>query len=103
MRLLAVLLRAGVWAHEHPADAARLLASDLATTPEGLTAAHAAGVHEQLHVDLSDRKLAALRDNHEFLRTYGFLGEDVDLGAWVDPRPLAAARDLLASERTSWV
>jgi ABC-type nitrate/sulfonate/bicarbonate transport system substrate-binding protein len=103
VRLLAVLLRAGAWAAEHPEDAASLLAEDAGVTLPELTAAHGRGVGEQLQVDLSERKLSALRTHHEFLRTYGFLDEDVDLGRWVDPRPLAEARDLLAAERTLWV
>lgn len=102
VRLLAVMLRAGAWAAEQPQNAAPLIAADLGVTTEQLAGAHGHGLGEQLQVDLSERKLAALRTQHEFLRTYGFLDEDVDLGAWVDPRPLAEARDLLAAERTIW-
>jgi ABC-type nitrate/sulfonate/bicarbonate transport system substrate-binding protein len=103
VRFLAVLLRAGAWAQAHPIRAAYLVAGETGTTREDVLAAHGEGWHERLHIDLSDNKLAALRAQRDFLRTYGFLDADVDFGAWIDPRPLAAARDLLAAERTAWV
>lgn len=74
VRALAALLRAGDWAHAN-------------------------GVHDQLHVDLSTRKLAALSWQKDFLLTHGFLARDVELAAWADPQPLDAARDLLAEAR----
>lgn len=103
VRLLAVLLRAGAWAQLNGAEATQLLARETGTTRRAVRAAHGAGWFDQLHVDLSHRKLDALRAHHDFLVTHGFLPRAVDLGAWVDPRPLGAARELLAAERTAWV
>jgi hypothetical protein len=34
---------------------------------------------------------------------HGLLARAVDLGAWIDPRPLGVARELLAAERVAWV
>lgn len=103
VRLLAVLLRAGAWAQLDAPEATRLLARETGTTARDVHAAHGAGWPSQLHVDLSHRKLAALRAQHDFLVTHGFLARAVDLGAWIDPRPLGVARELLAAERTAWV
>jgi ABC-type nitrate/sulfonate/bicarbonate transport system substrate-binding protein len=102
LRLLAVLLRAGAWARTQPDDATRLLAADLGSSGAQLALAHGPDLTERLLPGLEHRELTALHAHHDVLRTYGFLASDVDLGGWVDPRPLAAARDLLAAELTAW-
>ncbi|MBB4663257.1 ABC transporter substrate-binding protein [Conexibacter arvalis] len=86
VELLAALLRAGEWAERQP----RAIAD----------AYGAGGIEQQFHVDLSAHKLAALEAQHGFLRHHGFLADgEVDIVAWVDPAPLAAARELVLSER----
>lgn len=102
VRLLAVLLRAGAWAQLNAQEATRLLARETHSAVRDVTAAHGANWPDQLHVDLSHRKLDALRAQHDFLVTHGFLPRAVDLGAWIEPRPLGVARELLAAERTAW-
>jgi ABC-type nitrate/sulfonate/bicarbonate transport system substrate-binding protein len=103
VRLLAVLLRAGAWAQLNAPEATWLLALETGTMVRDVTAAHGRNWPDQLHVDLSYRKLGALRAQHDFLVTHGFLSRAVDLGAWIDPRPLGVARELLAAERTAWI
>ncbi len=103
VRLLAVLLRSGAWAQLNAPEATQLLALETGTTAREVRSAHGANWPDQLHVDLSHRKLDALRAQHDFLVTHGFLARPVDFGAWIDPRPLGAARELLAAERTAWV
>ncbi len=102
VRLLAVLLRAGAWAQLNAPEATRLLAEETGTSARHVRAAHGNGWPDQLQVDLSHRKLDALRAQHDFLLTHGYLAAAVDLGTWVDPRPLGSARELLAAERTAW-
>jgi len=86
VELLAALLRAGEWAERQP----RAIASTF-----GVDA-----IEQQFHVDLSAHKLSALAAQRDFLQRHGFLaGEPVDLARWVDPAPLAAARDLVAGAR----
>lgn len=82
--LLAALLRAGAWAETHEA---------------AVRAAYGRrGVEQQLHVDLSAHKLAALGAQKDFLLTHGFVDADVELTDWVDHGPLAAARERVANE-----
>lgn len=102
VRLLAVLLRAGAWAQLNAAEATRLIAAETGTTSRYVKNAHGNGWPDQLQVDLSHRKLDALRAQHDFLLTHGYLATAVDLGTWIDPRPLGIARELLAAERTAW-
>lgn len=102
VRLLAVLLRAGVWAQLNAPEATRLLAAETGTTVRDVVAAHGGNWPDQLHVDLSHRKLDALRAQADFLLVHGFIERPVDLGAWVDPRPLGVARELLSAERVAW-
>lgn len=103
VRLLAVLMRAGAWAQLNGPDATHLLALETGTTVRDVKTAYGANWPDQLHVDLSHRKLDALRAQADFLVTHGFLPRAVDLGAWIDPRPLGVARELLAAERVAWV
>jgi len=96
VRLLAALLRAGVWAQLNAREATHLLARETGTGVRDVKAAYGANWPDQLHVDLSRHKLDALRAQHDFLVTHGFLPRALDLSAWVDPQPLAIARELLA-------
>lgn len=103
VRLLAVLLRAGAWAQLETETATRLVAHEVGTTARHVTAAYGPGWQSRLGVDLGHGKLDALRAQHDYLVTHGFITQPIDFGAWVDPRPLGAARELLAAERTAWV
>ncbi|WP_033212268.1 ABC transporter substrate-binding protein [Kitasatospora phosalacinea] len=96
-RFLAVLLRAADWAAERPADVARILGAETGAGPEGVAGAYAAGSHRTLHPDLSADRLELLARQEEFLHAHGFLADRVDVHAWADPAPLAAARALLAA------
>lgn len=102
--LLAVLLRAGAWARTHPTEATALLAADAGVSTTQLVSAHGAALAQTLLLGLDEhREMAPLRARLAHLRAEGLLARDVDLRDWVDPRPLGAARDLLAAERTAWV
>ncbi|BAJ32050.1 MULTISPECIES: ABC transporter substrate-binding protein [Kitasatospora] len=96
-RFLAVLLRAADWAADRPEDVARILGAETGAGPEGVAGAYAAGSHRTLHPDLSADRLELLARQEEFLHAHGFLADRVDVHAWADPAPLAAARALLAA------
>ncbi|RAJ34666.1 ABC-type nitrate/sulfonate/bicarbonate transport system substrate-binding protein [Kitasatospora sp. SolWspMP-SS2h] len=95
-RFLAVLLRAADWAAGQPGEVARILGAETGAGPEGVAGAYAAGGHRTLHPDLSADRLDLLARQEEFLHAHGFLADRVDVHAWADPAPLAAARALLA-------
>jgi ABC-type nitrate/sulfonate/bicarbonate transport system substrate-binding protein len=92
---LAALLRAAAWARSEPAAVTQLVAGQLGAEPADVVAAHGHCLCDQLALELGEDRLAALRAQRDFLDVHGFLASDVDLGAWVDPRPLRAAYDLL--------
>lgn len=76
-----------------PERVARLLAALLRARALGT-----GGVAQQRplpSLDLSIQALAALSAQKDWLRTHGFLAADVDLAAWVDAAPLAAAHALV--------
>ncbi len=98
VRALATLLRVGAWATLHPDEVAEAVAAETGTTPRQVLAAHGRGLHDQLQIDLSAHKLAALDAQRHFLLTHGFLDADVDVEDWIAPGPLDGARALLASE-----
>jgi len=95
VRFLAVLLGAAGWARDRPGDLARILQSETGSGPDGVAAAYGDGFHRALHADLDADRLALLAEQEEFLRRHGFHDAPVDVSAWADPAPLAAARDLV--------
>ena len=97
-RFLAVLLRAADWAARRPAELRRILSAE---TGAGGAAVASAYVHQPLHPDLSDERLDLLAEQESFLLAHGFLEGAVDVRAWADPAPLAAARELITKETTS--
>ncbi|MEV4558673.1 ABC transporter substrate-binding protein [Kitasatospora sp. NPDC049285] len=96
-RFLAVLLRAADWAADRPAEVARILSAETGAGAAGVAGAYAAGGHRTLHLDLSAERLDLLAQQERFLADQGFLAARVDVRAWADPAPLAAARALLAT------
>ena len=61
-----------------------------------MRASYGDDVNRHLHTDLEESSVGALADFIEFLRARGYLPTHFDVGAWIDTRPLAAARKLLA-------
>jgi ABC-type nitrate/sulfonate/bicarbonate transport system substrate-binding protein len=92
--LLYHLLRAARWARENVADARRVLAAEVGAAEELVDAAYGPDWWTSLELELSDAALEGLVRQKALLREQGFLPADVDLAAFVDPRPLAAARRL---------
>ena len=99
--LLYHLLRAARWARENVADARRVLAAEVGAAEELVDAAYGPDWWTSLELELSDAALEGLVRQKALLREHGYLPADVDLAAFVDPRPLAAARARLARESAS--
>lgn len=95
-RFLAQTLRAADWAASHLAEVQTILQGETRAGAAGVSAAYRDDFHKSLHPDLSPERLALFDRQRQFMLIHGFLDRDVDLSAWADPRPLAAARALLA-------
>ncbi|MQY27566.1 ABC transporter substrate-binding protein [Nocardia aurantia] len=96
-RFLAVLLEAADWAAANPADVPRILAAETGAGAAGVAGAYAWTGHPDLRLDLSGPRLELLARQEHFLRDHGFLAAPVDVAAWADPAPLAAATALVSA------
>jgi ABC-type nitrate/sulfonate/bicarbonate transport system substrate-binding protein len=92
-------LRAADWAAGNLGDLKHILADETWSSIAGVEAAYRGGFHRALHPDLPPDRVGMLADQAEFLLRAGFLDSPVDIDAWVDPRPLAAAAERLAHPR----
>ncbi|MCW2986716.1 MAG: hypothetical protein JWR63_4286, partial [Conexibacter sp.] len=93
-RFVGVLLRTADWAAQRPGEVAEILARETHAGAASVAGAYREDPRRSLHLDLSDERLALLERQKDFLYANGFLESDVDLDAWVDPTPLAAARQI---------
>jgi ABC-type nitrate/sulfonate/bicarbonate transport system substrate-binding protein len=93
-RFLAVLLRAADWSADNPSEVARILSGETGAGSAGVRGAYRGDYHRHLHPDLSEERLALLDDQQAFLAAHDFTVGPIDVTAWADPAPLAAARAL---------
>lgn len=94
-RFLAQTLRAADWAARHRDEVRAILQQETQAGGDAVAAAYREDFHTTLAPDLSDERLALFEQQKNFQLAHGFLDRDVDVRAWADPRPLAAARALL--------
>jgi ABC-type nitrate/sulfonate/bicarbonate transport system substrate-binding protein len=97
-RFLATLLTAADWASANGDDLARVLAAETGGDVEGVRDAYGAA---RLHPDLRDDWLDALDQERRFLLGQGLQDSDFEIASWVDPGPIAEARELIASARSA--
>lgn len=95
VRFLAQTLRTADWAADNLQGVYDILKSETRAGDVGVAAAYRNGFHRNLHPDLSPERVRLLRMQKNFMWLHGFLDADFDLDAWIDPRPLQAARALL--------
>jgi ABC-type nitrate/sulfonate/bicarbonate transport system substrate-binding protein len=89
--ILAHALVAAEWAKTHHREAARIIASEQRVAEETLELAYGPDLTQQLDIDLSAFRRTALAHRKDFLLRHGFITEDFDVAAWIDPRPLERA------------
>jgi ABC-type nitrate/sulfonate/bicarbonate transport system substrate-binding protein len=94
-RLLARVLEAGEWARTHRDEVVRFTALELGVAEEFVVQAFGDKLAQQLEVNLSADNVAALRLRKQFLFEHGFLPQDFDLDAWIDPTPLREAQRIV--------
>jgi ABC-type nitrate/sulfonate/bicarbonate transport system substrate-binding protein len=97
VRFLAQTLRTADWAAENLEKVYDVLKAETRAGDAGVSAAYRNGFHRSLHPDLSSERIELLEIQKTFMLVHGFLDADFDLRPWVDPRPLEAARKLLAA------
>lgn len=99
VRFLDQTLRAADWAAENLAGVHRILQDETRGSDAAVATAYRDDFHRTLHPDLSDERLTLFERQKKFMWLHGFQEHDFDLADWVDPRPLAAARQLRAERR----
>ncbi|MCE7796686.1 ABC transporter substrate-binding protein [Sphingobium sufflavum] len=95
--LVETVARVGDWAQAHPDDAVRFIAREIGVSEQAIWAANGPDVHRHLRLTLDEEEVAALAHFKDFLLEWGFIPADFDAAAWIDPRPLEAARRLQAA------
>lgn len=93
-RYLKTLMNAADWAADHEAETLSIVASDVGATPEWIVAAYGPGMHRQLGLDLDERTIEAVETQKAFLLQHGWIVSDFDVRGWIDPVPMAIARDM---------
>lgn len=93
-RVVARLLEAGEWARRNPKEATSFVAREQSVVDEIIEATYGSELSDVFVTDLAADKVAALRSQKDYLLRHGYI-QDFDFEAWIDPRPLEAARQLL--------
>lgn len=101
VRFLKQTLRAAEWAKTHLTELQEILQSETGASAEGVAAAYRNGFHLSLAPDLSNERVELFRQQKNFLLRYGILDRDFDFDAWIDHRPLEAARRALADVKAA--
>lgn len=90
-RLLSLVIDAGVWARQHPKETVDFVSAEVGTAAHYVELAHP-GLHTSLATDLREDWISAFENYKSFLFTHGFIAQDFDVRAWIDPAPLARVR-----------
>lgn len=88
-RVMARVVSASHWAQLNADQAVSLIGKETNDSDTWVRYGYGANVHQNLGVDLNERSIDALDRFKRFLFDWGFLPENFDTQAWIDPRPLA--------------
>lgn len=103
VRFLEQTLRAADWASTNLAELKHILAHETLAGVAAVEATYRGDFHRSLHPDLSADRVEMLRSQANFLWLHGFLDARVDVGQWIDTRPLDAALGRRAGIRSESV
>ena len=84
VRYLQVLVRTARWASEHPREAAETMAVELGVETDDIYKTYEKDFHTKLWPNLSERTLALLDNQQEFMVRHGYLPHKVPLDGWLD-------------------
>jgi len=93
--VIAHAIASADWARSHKREAVRIIAAEQRVAEETVEVAYGPNIHQHLEIDLSRFRRAALARRKDSLLRHGFLAADFDLEAWIDPRPLARALEIV--------
>jgi len=95
-RFLYQTLRAADWARDNVESVRTILQSETRGSADAVTEAYSNDALRSLHPNLDNDRLELFAQQKKFLWLHGFIDNDFPLDSWIDPRPLEAARKLLA-------
>ena len=96
-RYVAASLRAADWAKDHAAETRRIIAHEVGIAEDFVESGYPDAIHANLEPSLDEELVAAIEDQLDFLVRHAFVETAFDVREWIDPAPLAAARDLAAA------
>jgi ABC-type nitrate/sulfonate/bicarbonate transport system substrate-binding protein len=85
-RWMKQLLRAGIWAKEHPAEARKVISAATLIPEEIIETSFPKNFHECLVPEISEKGVEALNIEKDFMLENGFISRDFDIIEWVDGR-----------------
>jgi len=100
-RLVARLLEMPLWAAEHHQEAVHFTALEQGVSDELIESTYGKRLAPELQLNLIEENVARIAAQKEFLLKHRFIANDFSLDDWIDARPLAAARQLLAQRPSS--
>jgi ABC-type nitrate/sulfonate/bicarbonate transport system substrate-binding protein len=100
VRLVKRVLLAGRWAEDHRSEAVAYVARETGSSEAAVADAYGDDVGSHLQTDLEESSIVALSDFKDFLYQWKFLPNDFDVRGWIDPRPLARAREELTQSKS---
>jgi ABC-type nitrate/sulfonate/bicarbonate transport system substrate-binding protein len=90
-RYLRQLEKAAAWARKNRAETARIVANDVGATEEWVHRAYGDDLYADLHLNLSDKGIAAVLAQKDFLLSHGFIDQNFDISEWIVREPLKIA------------
>jgi ABC-type nitrate/sulfonate/bicarbonate transport system substrate-binding protein len=96
-RYVAATLRAADWAADNAAETRRIIAHEVGIAEDFVPAGYPREIHANLEPTLDADLIAAIESQQAFLLQHGYIASSFDVREWIDPRPLTAARELLAA------
>ena len=91
-RFLKRIVDVGAWAAAHPAETVAYVAKETGSQEAAVRRAYGDDLHLRQVTDLAPASIQALEGYKNFLFKWGFLKQDFDVSAWIDPRPFNELR-----------
>ncbi len=98
-RVYARALQAVEWAKNNPSEALRIVAREQGRTELQVVENFGQNFASVIEVGLDPKHIEGLRTVKDFALRHGFLKKDFNVDAWIDPRPLQAARAIVEERR----